>query len=445
MSKSEYNALKQIAEKPEVAFAKSLNKIYIDEKPDPSKKQNPGENNKDAKKRKTILSQIAESRTYQKLNENSKEKIANLKRDAKNAENLYNARMDALNNRIYELKMQLLDQMTDAEMDEITKELNALESEKNILPDMEIARLEREYMQGKLTKDYFEERKQNLQQKGENYKDFVPFGTDDYPSFDEFKKQYAQDIKDKTITKTEVQAMYNTMITAARFEEQRLGLMHAANHPKPYLANNSHLNTWFLSTREAAREAELVYRKNLAEIEFKQGDVRGDIKKAENRGVDTAELNAKYEMLKQEEAELINTEIQRLDNMYLAGLLPRDYYEQRKLDIQSGKPDNKVPFGTDEYPSFDEFKQKYAEDLEHNELSMEDVHMFYDRMMENARMTEANFMLTASNIYPEPTLDAPEEFRYHIEVPEISSSDGSKKSPEVKHHENPTAKREKNP
>jgi hypothetical protein len=205
------------------------------------------------------------------------------------------------------------------------------------------------------------------------------------------------------------------------------------------------LNTWFLSTREAAREAELVYRKNLAEIEFKQGSAIGDIKKAKNRGADTAELDAKYEMLKQEEAELINTEIQRLDNMYLAGLLPRDYYEQRKLDIQSGKSDNKVPFGTDEYPSFDEFKQKYAEDLEHNELSMEDVHMFYDRMMENARMTEANFMLTASNIYPEPTLDAPEEFRYHIEVPEISSSDGSKKSPEVKHHENPTAKREKNP
>ena len=138
----------------------------------------------------------------------------------------------------------------------------------------------------------------------------------------------------------------------------------------------------------------------------------------------------------------MNSELERLDKAYLDGLIPKDYYEKRKLDVQNGTHNNKAPFGTDEYPSFEEFKKKYAEDLEDNELTLEDVQFFYDRMMEDAQMTEANFLLVKSGYYPAPTLDAPEEVRYHIEVPELNEVSSSGKSPEVKQHENPVADKE---
>ena len=218
--------------------------------------------------------------------------------------------------------------------------------------------------------------------------------------------------------------------------------MHAANHPKPTLTDKSDLNTWFIETREAVRESELVYRKNLAEIELLIGNVKGDIKTAKARETDTTELqaklNVKLDELNRKVNELISEEVKRLDKEYTDGKLPRDYYEQRKQNIQNGKADDKVPFGTDEYPTFDEFKQKYSDDLKEDNITEEDVQFFYSRMMENARMTETDFFLTASGVKSAPTLDAPEEFRYQIEIPELSDFDNSQKSPEIKQHDNPT-------
>jgi hypothetical protein len=239
------------------------------------------------------------------------------------------------------------------------------------------------------------------------------------------------------------------MIYNARFEEKRFGLMHAANHPHPTLDEKSNLNSWFLETREAVRESELVYRKNLAELELRIGNVEGNIKTAKAREADTtalqAELNAQLENLNGNVEKLIAAEVQRLDKEFTDGKIPRDYYEQRRQNIQNGKPDEKTPFGTDEYPTFDEFKKKYSDDLESNEISMDDVQFFYDRMMENARMYEADFMLTASGVHPAPTLDAPEEIRYRIEIPELSGADNSAKSSEIKEHDVPTVNKSKYP
>ena len=414
MSKSEYNALKQMAEKPEVAFAKSLDK--------------------------ELVTKIREERTYQKFNENGKQKLSVARKDARRAENFYSARVDSLKKKIDDLGRQMRNSKDDNDFITLGQEISKLESELRVLPGIEIARLEKEYLKGNLTKDYFDKRRQDLE--AGNYKNTVPFGVDEYPSFNTFKEQYAEAIKNKTMTKAEVQDKYNRMIETARFAEKRFTLMNAANHPNPTLEETTSFTNALLDARAAAREAELIYKREMIDIEEHKSGVEIKIEKAKEKGQDTTELEEKLQKYKDDAKNLLNSELERLDKTYLEGLIPKDYYEQRKLDVQNGTHNNKVPFGTDEYPSFEEFKKKYAEDLQDNELTLEDVQFFYDRMMEDAQMTEANFLLVKSGYYPAPTLDAPEEVRYHIEVPELNEVTSSGKSPEVKQHENPVADKE---
>lgn len=420
MSKSEYNALKQIAERPELAFAKTLDKAF--------------------------LTKIREANTYQKLTENGKNQFEIAKRNAKNSEKLYNARMDAINGKLAELNIRLLDAEEDAEISAITEEMSKLEKERNVLPEIEIARLEKEYTNGNLTKDYFEKRKEIVSQgiKGD-YKSTVPFGADEYPSFNTFKAQYKDALDDKSLTKDEVENMYNRMIENARFEEKRLCLMKAANHPSPTLKEKSDFTNALLNAREAAREAELNYKKAVMDLDEYKSSLSGNIKKAENLEKDATELKQQLDKCIADEKQLLASELERLDKAYTDGLIPRDYYEQRRLNVQNGTLDEKVPFGVDEHPSFDQYKDKYATELEDGELSMEDVQMFYDRMVENAIMTENNFMLVNSGNAPAPTLDAPEEVRYHIEIPELNGNDGAEKSSKISQHDVPTVNKEKCP
>jgi hypothetical protein len=118
----------------------------------------------------------------------------------------------------------------------------------------------------------------------------------------------------------------------------------------------------------------------------------------------TNELNEKCRKLEEELRALPAEEIKKLDKAYTDGKLPKSYYEQRKLDIQNGTHNNKVPFGTDEYPDFNQFKEKYKTELEDKELTNDDVKMFYERMMENARFEENKFLLCAAGKGPKPTL-----------------------------------------
>ena len=99
-------------------------------------------------------------------------------------------------------------------------------------------------------------------------------------------------------------------------------------------------------------------------------------------------------------------ELARLDKAYSEGKLPKDYFEQRRLDVEMGNHKSTVPFGTSECPGFDEFKKKYATELEDSELSNEDVRIFYDRMIESARFEENKFFLIATGEHPAPTLEA---------------------------------------
>ena len=60
-------------------------------------------------------------------------------------------------------------------------------------------------------------------------------------------------------------------------------------------------------------------------------------------------------------------------------------------------------------------------------------------------MAETNFMLANTGNAPAPKLDAPEEVRYRIEIPELSGEDNSKKTSKINQHDAPTLNMEKHP
>jgi hypothetical protein len=156
------------------------------------------------------------------------------------------------------------------------------------------------------------------------------------------------------------------------------------------------------SARAEARNAEEAYQKRMDDIKNEIKTLTGNMFGADEKT--TNELNEKFRKLEEELRALPAEEIKKLDKAYTDGKLPKSYYEQRKLDIQNGTHNNKVPFGTDEYPDFNQFKEKYKTELEDKELTNDDVKMFYERMMENARFEENKFLLCAAGKGPKPTL-----------------------------------------
>jgi hypothetical protein len=107
-------------------------------------------------------------------------------------------------------------------------------------------------------------------------------------------------------------------------------------------------------------------------------------------------------------ADLRAEEIARLEKAYLNGKLPKDYLDERRFNVSQGAHEKRVPFGASERPSFNTFKKGYEEELLGGDLNEEEVRMFYDRMMENARISEKQFILTAAGKMPRPTLESPE-------------------------------------
>ena len=99
-----------------------------------------------------------------------------------------------------------------------------------------------------------------------------------------------------------------------------------------------------------------------------------------------------------------NAEIERLEEAYANGKLPLDYFEQRRVDVEQGKQDRKVPFGVDERPSFKQFKAENADALEG--MSSSDIKFMYNNMMENARREENKFILNFVGNKPEPVAES---------------------------------------
>ena len=157
------------------------------------------------------------------------------------------------------------------------------------------------------------------------------------------------------------------------------------------------------AARAEARAAEENYNRRVEELNKRLEDAKNKLvfEQDEKKTLDLiAEQNTLEEGLKT----LRNAEIERLEQAYANGKLPLDYFEQRRVDVEQGKHDRKVPFGSDERPSFKQFKAENAEALEG--MSSSDIKFMYNNMIENARREENKFILNSVGNKPEPVAES---------------------------------------
>lgn len=205
------------------------------------------------------------------------------------------------------------------------------------------------------------------------------------------------------------------------------------------------------SARKEARKEEKAYNKRVDKLQKKIDSLNKKLQK----GGDAEKLNADIDKARAEIELLRGTEIARLESAYAGGKLPRDYFEQRKEDVRSGKHNNRAPIGVSERQSFKKFKAEFekmhADEMRSSEITSEDVEFFYNRMIESARHDENRFMLTAMGKQPAPTLklddsmfkdepiaqDMPEEQREQIIIEDISNENDIPKESKVFVHDVP--------
>jgi len=143
------------------------------------------------------------------------------------------------------------------------------------------------------------------------------------------------------------------------------------------------------AARTEARAAEETYKHRVEELTNRLKDTKSELV--------FEEYDKKYSALIEEQRTLEeglqalrDAEIARLEQAYANGKLPLDYFEQRRVAVEQGKHDRKVPFGVDERPSFKQFKAENAADFEG--MSTEEVKYLYNSMMENAQREEMKFI-----------------------------------------------------
>lgn len=152
--------------------------------------------------------------------------------------------------------------------------------------------------------------------------------------------------------------------------------------------------------RDEARKAEAAYEKNTAALRKKIDKLS---KKLDKGGEKTQN---EYNKAKSDLSKLREAELERLDKSYAEGKLTKSYYDERRFNVETDNFKKSVPFGLDDAPTFEKFKAQYKNELKHNELTAEDVQMFYDRMMERTRFEDFKFKLVATGSHPKPTLDS---------------------------------------
>ena len=144
--------------------------------------------------------------------------------------------------------------------------------------------------------------------------------------------------------------------------------------------------------RTRARAGENNYQKRVNEINERLAKIKGEVFDANNEAKEK-QLFEEQKMLEDGLVQLRDAEIARLEQEYANGRLPKDYFEQRRVDVEQGKHERKLPFGVDERPSFKQFKIDNAIALDG--MSSSDVKFAYDNMMESARREETKFILNA--------------------------------------------------
>ena len=156
------------------------------------------------------------------------------------------------------------------------------------------------------------------------------------------------------------------------------------------------------AARTEARAAEENYKRRVDELNKRLEDTKNKLVFEQDEKKSMA-LTDEQRTLEEGLKTLRNAEIERLEQAYANGKLPLDYFEQRRVDVEQGKHDRKVPFGADERPSFKQFKAENADALEG--MSSSDIKFMYNNMMENARREENKFILNSIGNKPEPVAE----------------------------------------
>lgn len=206
--KEAYKTLQQMIDKPERVFADYMSKSLT----------------ADIKKNRSVSGKIKDAAVR------GKEALNNARIEARKAESVYNEKANELQDRIASLTENI---NKDGNSENLTAELNAAKASFDALKKEEAARLESEYLNGKLTKDYLENRRENIL-RAEHEKS-VPFGVSECPSFKKFKAQYANELKAGELTSEDVKFFYDRLIETAKVEENKFILTATGTHPKPTL------------------------------------------------------------------------------------------------------------------------------------------------------------------------------------------------------------------
>ena len=157
------------------------------------------------------------------------------------------------------------------------------------------------------------------------------------------------------------------------------------------------------AARDEARAAEENYNRRVEELNKRLADAKNELV-FEQDDKKYSDLIEEQRTLEEGLKALREAEIGRLEQAYANGKLPLDYFEQRRVDVEQGKHDRKVPFGADERPSFKQFKAENADALEG--MSSSDIKFMYNNMMENARREENKFILNFVGNKPEPVAES---------------------------------------
>lgn len=195
--------------------------------------------------------------------------------------------------------------------------------------------------------------------------------------------------------------------------------------------------------RTRARDAESTYQKHFNEINKRLKEISGDLFVATNDELKSEALFTEQKKLEEGLVQLRNAEIERLEQEYANGRLPKDYFEQRRVNVEQGKHERKVPFGASERPSFGQFKKDNELDLDG--MSSEEVKYIYHSMVENARREEMKFILNtvmgAPKSVEEPTKQiSVEPTKQKVTINEAKEDMSGPKSPAVT-HKNPVAEK----
>ena len=183
MSKKEFDQLKKIMQSPERVFAKALGK--------------------------ELVAEVRKSKSpYEDIVKNGKEKLDAARTEARAAEQNYADRVSEL-------------------------QKSGSEADLEALMKTELERLDKAYIDGKLPKTYYEARR--LDVANGKHENTAPFSADEYPTFNEFKKQYQGELDRKELTKDDVKMFYDRMMENVRFEENKFTLIATGNLPNPTL------------------------------------------------------------------------------------------------------------------------------------------------------------------------------------------------------------------